>query len=227
MHSPDFYNATAQSYDLRQQNPWTEILREKEKELIKKYAKGRILDVGCGTGFHLKYLEEKGFSEITGIDSSEEMLKLARKNTKAELLVADAEKLPFADESFVTVLCLFTVLNLCDAEKALGEINRALKKGSYAIFSVASVFDNKGRKRKKIHVDGNPAVFRLFSKDELELLLKKTGFSLIHFDSLFRSLRPKWGNWSPLTAREKEAIRNEANTPVEKGAIYLAVAAKT
>jgi len=38
----------------------------------------KILEVGCGTGRVVKYLLEKGLSDITGVDISEEMLALAR-----------------------------------------------------------------------------------------------------------------------------------------------------
>ena len=37
----------------------------------------RILDIGCGSGSFLKALSEHGYTEITGIDLSEEQVKLA------------------------------------------------------------------------------------------------------------------------------------------------------
>ena len=50
-------------------------------ELIKKFlsSKVNILDIGCGTGQHTLELLKKGY-KVTGVDLSNEMLKIAKKN---------------------------------------------------------------------------------------------------------------------------------------------------
>ena len=60
-----------------------------------------VLDVGCGAGVPVaEFLVESGF-EVTGIDFSENMLKLARKNVpKAVFIKKDTNKLDFAENSF-------------------------------------------------------------------------------------------------------------------------------
>ncbi len=51
----EIYNHLAESYNQRQDNPATERLRKKEISLIKEFASGLVLDLGCGTGFHLDF----------------------------------------------------------------------------------------------------------------------------------------------------------------------------
>lgn len=65
---------------------WTEL--NPPKELInliesKNIKPCKVLDVGCGEGFYAIYLAKKGF-EVTGIDISENAIKLAKENSKKQ-----------------------------------------------------------------------------------------------------------------------------------------------
>lgn len=66
-------------------------------------SRNRILDVGCGTGALISVLSE-GSKTVWGIDGSEKMLNIARKNLKGkgvELFFGNAAReLPFRDKSF-------------------------------------------------------------------------------------------------------------------------------
>ena len=58
---------------------------------------GRVLDVACGTGVLTRYLK----GEVTGLDGSEEMLKIARERVPGATFVqGDAFSIPFPDASF-------------------------------------------------------------------------------------------------------------------------------
>jgi len=231
----EFYNRTADIYDMRQQNKWTARLREAEIALLKKHAIGRVLDVGCGTGYHLaalfaaaksaggKTIEAKlsdpGF-DLTGIDVSKAMLEAARKVApNARFVEGRAELLPFENESFDTVLCMFSTLNLCDYAKALAEMYRVLKRGGKLILSVSSVHDNDGKSEKRIRIEGSVIKLHLFIAAELTNAFSQTGFEVIEFSSLFRTKRPRWGDW-------QSDVEDELTLPVERGAIYLCVLGK-
>src|SRR2546421_11870353 len=65
----------------------------------------RVLDVGCGTGFWLIEMWERGARDLTGIDISFGSLALARRrceifNVPARTLIGNAEELPFGDGAF-------------------------------------------------------------------------------------------------------------------------------
>lgn len=98
----------------------------------------RILDAGCGSGPLAKALRERG-ATVTGFDSSEAMIGLARKRlgVGAELLVADlGQPLPFDEDSFDDVVASLVFHYLEDWVGPLREIRRILRPGGRLIVSV-------------------------------------------------------------------------------------------
>ena len=90
---------------------------------------GSVLDVACGTGDMVVELQKHGCT-VTGIDLSDEMLAVARqKAPTATYMIADAEQLPFEDETFDAVTCAFGVRNFVHLEQGLNEMLRVLKPG--------------------------------------------------------------------------------------------------
>ncbi|MDI6591317.1 MAG: class I SAM-dependent methyltransferase [Patescibacteria group bacterium] len=113
-------------------------------ELIQKNRKNvgefTLLDIGCGTGRYLNHFLSLG--KTVGVDISEPMLEKARKNTKdqAILIKADAENLPFKDNTFDVVTCSYLFENLNgpkdNPKKVFKEMYRVTKKGGQIIFTV-------------------------------------------------------------------------------------------
>lgn len=90
----------------------------------------KILDLATGTGDQIVALLKSPASikTITGIDLSQEMLAIAKEklNGKAEFLRADAEKLPFKEESFDAATFSFGIRNVTSPLTSLKEIYRIL-----------------------------------------------------------------------------------------------------
>ena len=123
-----YYDRNAAVYD-KVLSPFEKTLSKWRRRLLKD-AHGKTLEIGIGTGKSLSDYP-KGVS-ITGIDSSENMLKYARKRANGynhidELLIMDAEDLRFPDNTFDTVVssCVFCSIN--NPVKALKEIKRVCK----------------------------------------------------------------------------------------------------
>lgn len=98
----------------------------------------KILDAGCGSGPLAEILVERG-AIVTGFDSSEGMINLARKRLgrNAELLVADlGQPLPFADDTFDDVVASLVFHYLEDWVAPLAEMRRVLRPGGRIIMSV-------------------------------------------------------------------------------------------
>lgn len=107
-----------------------------QKEAIqeaKKYAKGKLIDIGCGRMPYRKELEPL-VAEYIGVDHPE-VSKLYRGGFKPEVL-ADAKKLPFRSNSFDIAL-LIQVLEHVDApDKVIKEASRVLKPNGILVVSV-------------------------------------------------------------------------------------------
>jgi len=101
----------------------------------------RVLEIGCGTGWICEQICLAG-NEVTGLDISEEMCKVAtkrlEKSCKSEaftILKGSAKKLPLQDCEFDSVLVCFTLelMPIPDIKIVLGEIQRVLRPGGRLI----------------------------------------------------------------------------------------------
>ncbi len=204
------YDVTAERYDERHDNPRTAEMRKVEERLIKKFSSAPALDIGCGTGQHLKHAG-------VGVDISAEMLREAKKKCHALLVQSRAEELPFRDNSFSTVLCIFAVLNLCDYGKAVKEIHRVLKKGGVAIVSTTSIWDHSkeslpervlsGRKSRLLAMRIEKFRFRFFAFSKSDLINLFKGFRLVHFEGLYTLARPYWGWHRDFSLKERIKLK--------------------
>lgn len=78
---------------------------EHEKKAI-NFAKGRILDIGCGVGRHSLYLQKKGF-DVMGIDDSSLAIKVCKlRGLKKPKVMSINEIEKFRPESFDTIIML-------------------------------------------------------------------------------------------------------------------------
>jgi ubiquinone/menaquinone biosynthesis C-methylase UbiE len=101
-----------------------------------KEAKGKILEIGVGTGKNIQYYPED--SEVTAIDFSEKMLGKAREKAEklgknVDLRLMDAQQLEFPDETFDTVITTCVFCSVPDPIKGLKEIRRVCKKDGQII----------------------------------------------------------------------------------------------
>lgn len=120
------FNTIAENYDRMNHMMTCGLDRHWRKRAVRGL-QGKVLDVACGTGDMCVLLAERGVT-VTGVDISEEMLAIAkRKVENVEWGVADAERLPFEDNTFDAVTCAFGVRNFVHLEQGLGEMMRVLK----------------------------------------------------------------------------------------------------
>lgn len=120
------YDETSNIYDDR----YKEIQKTKFKS-IKPFLKemNLVLDMGCGTGLFLNEFS-KYANRVVGIDISLGMLEKARKRSgETQLITADADSLPFKNETFDAVISLTLLQNMPSPKQTVKEAKRIMVKG--------------------------------------------------------------------------------------------------
>lgn len=113
---------------------WSRLIAPRLVDFTGLPERGRILDVGSGTGsLAFAIAERKRHTQVLGIDPSQEYVAYARSRNpfpdRASFEVGDAQKLSFADASFDAALSLLVFNFIPDPKKALLELRRVTKPG--------------------------------------------------------------------------------------------------
>ena len=126
-----------------------QALRESMDSLQDRY----LLEVGCGTGMVLSYLERLGL-RVLGLEMHLEGLRYARRRTMAPLICCSAVEIPFVEQFDILTLC--DVLEHVEDENVLlMECNKALKPQGLLLLTVpanmqlwSTIDDLSGHKRR-------------------------------------------------------------------------------
>ena len=170
---------------------WDEIIAEKDTAKLSALADrmniepgSMVLDVGTGTGVFMPYILSKigENGRLVAADLAEEMLKIARtKNFKGniEYLNADVTCIPLPDQVFDAVVCYSSFPHFQDKPRALGELNRVLKKGGRLFICHTSGRTTINEIHRQIPAVENDAIP---DKDEMYMMLSANGFTDIGID---------------------------------------------
>lgn len=154
------------------------------ESLANKHHAKKILDVGCGTGKLVMYLNKFGF-KAHGCDP---YLKPRMNNL---FIKASATNLPFKSNSFdlITSISVIEHLKKSELRKFLSEAKRVLKiKGS--IFLVTPNYNSIWRKilGKKWFGYSDPTHINFYTPNSLAAVLRGNGFEMIKFNFEIRGL---------------------------------------
>jgi SAM-dependent methyltransferase len=144
----------------------------------------RVLEIGTGTGNTLRILE-RAFpgAALVGVDLFEEGLAAARLRTRAHLVRANTEQLPFQRE--FDLIGAFDVLeHVEDDRTALTHIRRLLTPGGHLVLTVPACA------RLWSRFDSDSHHFRRYEPDQLRERLAAAGFVVERLSFFFASLYP-------------------------------------
>jgi ubiquinone/menaquinone biosynthesis C-methylase UbiE len=118
--------------------PFSRLVEPAAEALVAAFDVGpgqRLLDVGAGDGNVALAAVRRG-AEAVACDISQAMVERGRARTRAagrqiEWRVADAQALPFGDESFDCVASSFGVIHAADPRRASSELNRVVRPGGH------------------------------------------------------------------------------------------------
>ncbi|HEX5704182.1 MAG TPA: class I SAM-dependent methyltransferase [Pyrinomonadaceae bacterium] len=103
---------------------------------FKDFSGQRLLEVGCGMGTDLLQFA-RGGARVTGVDLTPRSIETSRRHLElyglsGDFALTDAEKLPFADESFDVAYSNGVLHHTPDTAEAVREIHRVLRPGGLA-----------------------------------------------------------------------------------------------
>lgn len=109
------------------------------KKILPDFSGKKVLDLGCGYGWHCKYAVQKGADYVLGTDISRKMLNMAKeKNTdkKIEYRCIAMEDLNVPEQTFDVVLSSLALHYVKDFDALVHNISKWLKPGGSFVFSV-------------------------------------------------------------------------------------------
>lgn len=112
-------------------------MREIRRELVSG-AVGRTLEIGAGTGLNFGHYPD-AVTDLVLTEPFEPMARRLRERVAdsgraAEVVEAPAERLPFADDDFDTIVCTLVLCTVDDVPATLAEIARVLRPGGRLLF---------------------------------------------------------------------------------------------
>jgi len=171
-----YYGEEAEEYDTnRSEDPRRQAVIDIQKKITLDFLKNaggkNILDVACGTG---RFFELYGDRKIYGIDISSEMLKQAAKRRGVKkVLVADAEHIPFKDNTFDVVSTSQFIMHTPFYTNVIKEMTRVSKKGGSIIIDFPNKFSLSYFFTKRRIASGTFRHYNLFKMSEIEALAKQ------------------------------------------------------
>ncbi len=192
------YNRIARFYDLIERpmemfmfSKWRNHLFEKinSKNNSRNFEE-KILEIGVGTGKNIPYYKKGRF---VAVDISDKMIRKAKKRAerqelKIDLIIADAESLPFKDEVFDKIFTTFVFCSVENPVLGLKEAYRILKNGGRAYYLEHMLPENK-LLQLTFHLF-NP-IAKLVGPEinrKTDLNIKKAGFKIIEQEYLLGSV---------------------------------------
>jgi ubiquinone/menaquinone biosynthesis C-methylase UbiE len=201
----------------------------------------QLLDVACGTGIVARIAKESkiGNLKITGCDINTGMLEVATEiDPDINWIKADAENLPFENDSFDKVSCQFGFMFFQDRAKALIEMDRVKKvngkivlgiwdriEANEGYFDLLQIVENIGGKKMGLILK---SPFNLGNKNEIDKILKSSKVSNYLIETIKEEVVfPSIQHWidcdvkaSPIaeniTEHQYYQLQKEANTKLEK-----------
>ena len=169
-----------------------------QRNKIVPHAKGKILEIGIGSGINIPFYNKANVEKIYGLDPSEELNHIAQKkainnNLEIDFLLNGAEEIPLPSNSMDTILITYTLCTIQDLESSLKEIKRVMKDDGVMLFCEHGIAPDANVMRWQNRV--NPLWGKLFGgcniNRNIPEIIQSSGFTLNSLDQMYLPSTPK------------------------------------
>ena len=174
-----------------------------QRQKVVPLAKGKVLDIGIGSGLNIPFYNSDKIDKVIGIDPSHELLELAKElanDSKASIdfVIGSAESIPYPDNFFDTVLVTYTMCTIPNVAIANKEMWRVLKDDGRLIFCEHGLAPDKKISKWQNRIDpfwGKIAGGCHLNRD-IQKLITDAGFSFESLDKMYLPSTPKFAGYN-------------------------------
>jgi ubiquinone/menaquinone biosynthesis C-methylase UbiE len=174
-----------------------------QRQKVVPLAKGKVLDIGIGSGLNIPFYNSDKIDKVIGIDPSHELIELAKElanDSKAsiELVIGSAESISYPDNFFDTVLVTYTMCTIPNVAIANKEMWRVLKDDGRLIFCEHGLAPDKKISKWQNRIDpfwGKIAGGCHLNRD-IQKLITDAGFSFESLDKMYIPNTPKFAGYN-------------------------------
>ena len=174
-----------------------------QRQKVVPLAKGKVLDIGIGSGLNIPFYNSDKIDKVIGIDPSHELIELAKElanDSKAsiKLVIGSAESIPYPDNFFDTVLVTYTMCTIPNVAIANKEMWRVLKDDGRLIFCEHGLAPDKKISKWQNRIDpfwGKIAGGCHLNRD-IQKLITDAGFSFESLDKMYIPSTPKFAGYN-------------------------------
>jgi len=164
----------------------------RQREKVVPRARGRVLELGIGSGLNLPFYDPAKVSKVWGLDPAPEMTRIAERAVRSlafevEFIGLSAAEIPLEDDSVDTVVVTYTLCTIPETTPALRQASRVLRPGGELIFCEHGAAPDASVRRWQDRV--NPAWKRLGGGCNLNravpAMLEAGGFRITNLETLY------------------------------------------
>jgi SAM-dependent methyltransferase len=174
-------------------------------------AEGRVFELGVGGGLNQQFYDPLRVTRFGGIDPGERLLAFARdaaraKGWDADIRTGRGEAIPFADESFDTVVSTYTLCSVDDPARVLRELRRILRPGGKILFLEHGASPDAGpaKWQRRIEPVWKRAMGNCHLTRPVSGAVKDAGFAVETMGQHYMPKMPRWAGWMEWGAGWKE-----------------------
>jgi len=165
-------------------------------------AEGKVFEIGCGGGYNQALYKQDAITQFAGIDPNASLLDAARARARemgweADIREGKGEDIPFADGSFDTVVCTYTLCSVDNQSQVLSELRRILKPGGKLLFLEHGKAPDPGpaKWQRRIEPVWKKLMGNCHLTREIGAAIGPAGFEVEPIGQEYFEKAPKWAGW--------------------------------